>query len=338
MSSSGAGRAGNIWVGGYTDDMGGSAEGIGLIRRGDDGALEYIGLAAGIDSPSALRRNGDVIYSVGEGSNTVSAFRIRDRELLFLGSQNTAGGSPCSLEVAGNFLVVACYGDGVIDVHPFAPNGSLLRTSQSLDDSGRGPHEAQERPHAHAALLVDASTVLTADLGTDRVHIHRLGPDGLARVGAAQLPPGSGPRDLVVHPSGHILVLAELTNEVFALRKDGDGYAIAGSTALPGAERGDHAAGLVLSADGRFAYSGLRGSDLVAVISVSEDGATLQPVTSVYCGGGWPRHLVSDGDALYVANQLSNSVSTFLLGSDGVPALQGSIAVPSPTYLLPHAG
>lgn len=335
MSSDGAGRAANIWVGGYTDDMGGSALGIGRIRRGEDGRLDFAGLAAGIDSPSFLHRHGDVIYAVGEGNNTVSAFRVRDTELLFLGSQDTAGGSPCSLTIAGGFLVAACYADGVIDVHPLAPNGSLLRTSQSLDDSGRGPHGAQERPHAHDAVQVDDRTVLTADLGTDRVHIHRLSADGLARVGAVQLPAGSGPRDLVVHPSGNVLLLAELSNEVFVLRGSGDGYEVAGSVALPGAERGDHAAGLALSSDGRFAFAGLRGSDLISVVSVGEDGVVLAPVTSVYCGGGWPRHLAVDGDELYVANQLSNSVSTFTVGDDGVPAFRGSIHVPSPAYLLP---
>ena len=56
---------------------------------------------------------------------------------------------------------------------------------------------------------------------------------------------------------------------------------------------------------------------------------------SVGSGGGWPRHLVIDGEYLRVANQLTNSVVSFTLGVDGLPVLHSSLVVQSPTYLLP---
>ncbi len=324
----------NIWVGGYTDDMGGSAQGIGLIRRAADGTLDFAGLAAGIDSPSFLARGGDLIYATGEGNDTVSAFRERDGELLFLGSQGTAGGTPCSIGITTDlrFAIVACYADGAVGVHPLAPNGSLHRTAQSLDDSGHGPHEAQDRPHAHAAVQVDDSTVLTADLGTDRVHVHRLAADGLVRTSAVQFPPGSGPRDIVAHPSGKVLVLAELSGEVFLLARSGDAFSITGKAPLPGAVAGNHSAGLVLAPDGRRAYACVRGSDLVSSVDIGAEG--ISPGLSVSSEGSWPRHLAMDDRFLHVANQFSNSVSTFTIDDDGLPVFTASISVPSPTYLL----
>ena len=129
-------------------------------------------------------------------------------------------------------------------------------------------------------------------------------------------------------------MLAELSHEVFVLKREGDTLAILGSVALPGAEEGDHAAAIALSSDGRFAYAGLRGSDNIAALAVSEDGATLTPIGAVWSGGGWPRHLVIDGEYLRVANQLTSSVVTFTLGEDGMPVQHSTLSVPSPTYLL----
>jgi 6-phosphogluconolactonase (cycloisomerase 2 family) len=266
----------------------------------------------------------------------VSAYRIAGSELHFLGVQDTAGEVPCALAVLGDrvALAVACYGDGTVDVHPIAPDGSLGKTGQSLRGEGKVSRINQDGPHAHAVLQLDADTVLTTDLGTDDVYIHSLQGDLLTRTGSLRFPEGTGPRDLLLHPTGLIWMLAELSHEIFVIRRDGDSLAIAGSVALPGAEGGDHAAALALSSNGRFAYTALRGSDNIAVLAVGDDGATLTPVGSVWSGGGWPRHLVIDGEFLRVANQLTNSVVTFTLADDGLPVQHSSLVVQSPAYLL----
>jgi 6-phosphogluconolactonase len=325
-----------IWVGGYTDDMNGSAEGIAVLRVAPDGSLENHGLAVAADSPSFLASSGDTLYAAGEGARVVTAYRIAGDELHFLGSADAAGELPCALAVLGDraALAVACYGNGTLDVHPLAADGTIGKTGQSLRGVGKGTRINQDGPHAHAALQVDATTVLSTDLGTDDVYIHTLEGDLLTRTGSLKFPVGSGPRDLLLHPSGLVYLLSELSSEVFVLERAGEGYAIRGKVPLPGAAEGDHAAALALSADGRFLYSALRGSDNIAVLSVSDAGGTLSPVGAVWSGGGWPRHLVMDGAYLRVAHQLTSSVTTFTLGSDGLPVEHSSLAVQSPTYLL----
>ena len=325
-----------IWVGGYTDDMNGSATGIGVLGVAADGSLKDHVLAAAADSPSFLASSGDTVYAAGEGARIVSAYRIAGNELHLLGLRDTAGELPCALAVLGDreALAVACYGDGTVDVHPIARDGSLGKTGQSLRGVGKVSRINQDGPHAHAALQIDEHSVLTTDLGTDDVYIHSLHGDLLTRTGSLRFPKGTGPRDLFLHPSGLIWMLAELSHELFVLTRDGDELTILASVALPGAEAGDHAAAIALSADGRFAYAALRGSDALAVLAVTDGGATLSPVGSVSSGGGWPRHLVMDGEYLRVANQLTNSVVTFTIGSDGLPVKHSSLSVPSPTYLL----
>lgn len=326
-----------IWVGGYTEDMNGRSEGITLLAVLPDGSLELRGLATATASPSYLALSGDVLYAVGEGVPSVSAFRVTGDELNPLGARDAAGTAPCSLAVLRNrsFLVASCYGDGVVDVHPLAQDGAIGSTGQSLRGEGRGPRAEQDGPHAHDALQIDETTVLTTDLGADAVHVHALGADGLTRTGSIRFPAGVGPRDLLLHPSGALWVLTELSAEIFVLRREAGGFTIVGSVGLPGAEPGDHASALAISADGRFAYAGLRGSNRVAVFAVAEGGERLTPVDSVGSGGGGPRHLVMDGDRLRVANQLTDSVVTFGIGADGIPVPQSSLTVPSPTFLLP---
>jgi len=325
-----------IWVGGYTDEMNGSANGIQVLGVAEDGSLEDHGLAVAADSPSFLVSSGDVVYAAGEGARVVSAYRVVGNELHFLGLQNTAGELPCALAVLGDrvALAVACYGDGTVDVHPIAPDGLLGKTGQSLRGEGKVSRINQTGPHAHAALQIDDHTVLTTDLGSDVIYLHSLDGDLLTRTGSVAFPKGTGPRDLMLHPSGLIWMLAELSHELFVLKRDGDSLSIESSVPLPGAETGDHAAAIALSSDGRFAYAGLRGSDQVAVLAVGNDGAELTAVGSVWSGGGWPRHLVIDGEYLRVANQLTNSVVTFTLGHDGMPVQHSTLVVRSPTYLL----
>jgi 6-phosphogluconolactonase len=325
--------ASRIWVGGYTEDLNGAAEGITLLGVAEDGSLQNHGVAMAVDSPSFLTKSGDVIYAVGEGGPSVSAFRVVGSELHFHGMQDAAGTLPCALTVLGDrsLLVAACYGDGTIDVHPLAPDGSIQKTGQTLRGEGKGSRINQDGPHAHASLQLDASTVLTTDLGTDDVYIHSFDGELLSRTGRITLPTGTGPRDLLRHPSGVVFVLGELSAEVIVLGPD---LSVIDQVVLPGAEPGDHAAALALSVDGRFLYAGLRGSDLIAVLAVSEDGRTITPVGSVPCGGGWPRHVVVDGGLLRVANQLSSNVVTFSIGADGIPVKQSSCPAPSPSYLL----
>jgi 6-phosphogluconolactonase len=324
-------------VGGYTDDMTGTAEGIGLLLVADDGSLTSHGLAVAAESPSFLASSGDTLYAVAEAAQVVSAYRVAGDELHFLGLQNAAGESPCAIGVLGEraALAVACYGDGTIDVHPVDQSGAVQKTVQSLRGDGKSSRINQSGPHAHAVLQVDATTVLTTDLGTDEVHIHSFDGEILTRTGSVTFPNGTGPRDLLLHSSGRVWVLAELSHQVFVLEQGAEHYVIVGSFALAGAEDGDHAASLAISEDGRFAYAGLRGSDLVSVMAVSGDGATLQQVGSAWSGGGWPRHLVIDGEYLRVANQLTNTVATFTIGEDGLPVAHSTLTVPSPTYLLP---
>jgi 6-phosphogluconolactonase (cycloisomerase 2 family) len=309
--------------------MGGTAAGIGLARsRADDGALEYSGLAAPISSPSFLVGSASgVIYATDEAGR-IEAFR-RDRDRLEpIGGQPSSGDSPCHVSVTADRLLVSNYGSGSIDVFPVAPSGEIGPVLQTLHGSGSGPEPAQDGPHAHSTLV--GRTVLSADLGSDEVHVHTLEGGVLERVGTSRVPAGTGPRDLALL-GGRIILLGELSGELFAL--DDSGAIMATGALVTDWVPGDHAAALAVDGSARFLYSGIRGSNRIAVVRLAD----LTPIASVPSRGDWPRHLTVVGDFLHVANERSNTLATFRLDTaTGMPIPVGEpAAVSSPTYLLP---
>lgn len=319
------------FVGGYTADMGGSAEGIAVLESQDDGSLAHAGYAASALSPSYLLASGDTVFAASEGAARVEAFRRDGATLTHIGGADAGGLYPCHLGRFGDTIVAANYGDGTLGMLSAAP----VRLTATLAGEGSGPHAVQDGPHAHATFSLDDRTVFEADLGADRINIHVLNDGVVSRTGFFGLPPGTGPRDFRAHPSGYVYLLGELSLEVLVLSIDGDRITLVGSTPIPGATTGDHAAELSLSADGRFAFVGLRGSNLIATLAVSEDGGTLTGVTATDCGGDWPRHHAVDGDLLHVANQRSSTVASFRIRGDGTLVPVGkAIPVASPTFLL----
>jgi 6-phosphogluconolactonase len=322
-----------FWGGSYTAEMDGSSRGIARLRpRASDGSLEYLGLAVPTSCPSFVA-NGvhpGIVYATDEANERVEAFRRVGDELVALGGQPTSGKLPCHISATAEWLYVANYFSGTGDVFPLAADGTIEPIHQSLAGSGSGPRSDQDGPHAHSTLVL-GSVVLSADLGTDQVHLQRWNGAVLERIASTSFPPGTGPRDFAVAPDGRIYLCGELSGGVFELDRDG-GILRSGASVIDPVE-GDHWAGLAIDQAGRYLYTGLRGSNRIAVV----DAATLTPVAVISCEGDWPRNLWLQGEMLYVANEKSSTVTSFRVDpATGIPSPVGSPeAVPTPTYLLP---
>ena len=305
----------NAWlVGAYGPDMGGTATGVSRLVSRSDGSLAVDpGYALTLESPAFLAR-GETLYAALEGRGEVAAGDARF---------DTGGKWPCHIGVYGDTVVVANYFDGTVTV---------LGGATIQPETGNGPNPAQDGPHAHATVQVAPGVILSADLGADRIVVYSLAEGALNRTGSVALPPGTGPRDFLLN-GAYVYILGEHAHTITVARWTGTELALISSVPLPGALDTDQASALGIG-DG-FLYAGLRGSNQVSVLAVSADGSELVGVTSVSSAGDWPRHLVVDGAVLHVANQLSDSVASFALGSDGIPRLIAEPTVtPSPTYLL----
>ena len=98
-------------------------------------------------------------------------------------------------------------------------------------------------------------------------------------------------------------------------------------------------AAIRVSADDRFLYASNRIDDTIAVLSITEDGASLEPVEVVPAGGEWPRDIVlsPNGALLFSANQFSDSITVFRVdGESGRLTPTGKpYSVKTPSSLLP---
>lgn len=323
-----------LWVGAYTRNMGGLSRGISAVRV-TAGGLQLLGIGAPASSPSYLAHSPvpGVLYAVDEAGGRVEAFRREGEGIALspLGGRDTSGREPCHLAATRQWLYASNYASGSVDVFPIEPDGRIGELAHTISSTGRGPEPEQDGPHQHSTLAL-GDTVITADLGADRVDVHRWDAGSLVLDSSLHLPPGTGPRDLAVSPvAGRIHLLGELGGSLFTLGgerslrvlREGDS----------GASPGDHAAGLVVEATGRFLYTALRGSNRVVAI----DAETLRPIADLPSGGEVPRHLCLVGDLLLVANQGSGTIAAFQLDPrSGVPVPAGApVPVDSPTCLLP---
>lgn len=335
-----------VFVGSYTGDKGGEGEGIALLGRDPaSGVLTRLGVAARTPSPSFLARHPTlpILYAVNEleSNGTISAFTVAaDCSLTPLSVQPTGGSDPAHLAVTpdGRHLLVANYSSGSVAVHPLDAEGAPGERSDLLDLTGSGPDkDRQAGPHAHM-VRTERGEVLVADLGSDRLWRTRLDPVSgrLSSLPPAVVArPGTGPRHFLFSGDGALLLVGELSGTLSWHRPGADGSLELLGEALASETAGaNYPSEITMGRDGRFVYVANRGPNTVSAFAW--DGERAVRVAEVPTGGEWPRHMTLLGDHLYVANQVSHSVTTFRIDPDsGVPVAQGEpTAEPSPTCLL----
>ncbi|NUK23030.1 lactonase family protein [Streptomyces lunaelactis] len=347
MGDKGAGRA---FIGSFT-----SAGGRGIIAAavdGETGALTETGASDAVADPSylalAVASGGTVLYTVSEtAEGAVAAFDVAGASPRPIGVRvPVCGAGPTHLALASGHLVTANYGSGSVSVLPVGADGEPGEASGVLQHEGAGPHPDRQRgPHAHQVLPDPTGHwVLSVDLGTDSVRICALHPatGELTQHRETALRPGTGPRHLAFHPAGsHAYVLNELEPTLTVCRWDADTGVlepVAETPVLPeGAAGPSYPSEVVVSHDGRHLWAANRGHDSIAVIALDETRERAELVTTVPCGGHWPRDLALDptGRRLYAANERSGDVTWFDIDQEtGVPRRAGSIDVPAASCVV----
>lgn len=266
----------------------------------------------------------------------ITACRITQAGLTKLNAQDSGGSISgyATLDRSGNALLAInyCldapgrpYGSGAV-LMPIAADGSLdpIAAAISHRHCPLGPNGGrQERSHVHVVVpSPDNRFLLVADLGIDRLLAYRFDPArrtiSPAPAAVLALPPGAGPRHLVLHPSARWLYLInELDSTIAAVAFD----AVAGvlellqivSTLPAGFDAHNDACALDITPDGRFLYGTNRGHDSVAIFAVDQATGRLEARGHVACGGRTPRCLAVDpeGNFALVANQNSDTVAVF---------------------------
>jgi 6-phosphogluconolactonase len=313
-------------VGGYSGEKG---NGAGLTVLEDGNVVATVPA----ESPSWIARHPElpVLYAVAETDDgEVHAWRLEDGvPAQDLGCGKTGGSEPAHLAVdeTGRFLITANYSGGSISVHLLGPDGSIGERTDLVRHELHGEHPRQAGAHPHM-IRVTPGGILVIDLGGDAIYRYRLRDDGtLEQTNLFRAPPGSGPRH-GLRLGDRYYVTAELSGELLVFELDGQLAGVQPASAGRGPNQPSELAG-----NDSFLYVANRGPNTVSVFALGDGLPEYRTEVAV---GDWPRHIALDGGTLYVANERSHDVMAMTIDpGTGVPALVQTIAVPSPTVVLP---
>jgi 6-phosphogluconolactonase len=317
-----------ILVGGYSGDKG-AGSGVSVVQDGE------VVATIPAESPSWIAKHPSlpVLYAVAETADgRVQAWSLVDGQPAEpVGSAETCGAEPAHLAVdrSGRFLMTANYTGGSISVHRLGADGSIGERTDMVQHTEHGDHPRQQSAHPHM-VAVTGESVLVIDLGADLIYRYRLTDEGRLELQQTfGAPAGSGPRH-ARRVGRRYYVTAELSGDVLVYDERGTLL-----TTLPASKslRQNQPSELLADDDGRYLYIANRGPNTVSVFSLDADFPRFVAEVPV---GDWPRHLALDGDLLYVANERSHEVMVMRIDPvTGIPAVETTIAVPSPTCVVP---
>jgi 6-phosphogluconolactonase len=242
--------------------------------------------------------------------------------------------------------------NGSASALPVNADGSLGEVASVQEDAGTGPNPRRQRTAQAHGVVIDPTGhyVLVADLGADRIFIHRFNASTrvLTPFGSEILPPGSGPRHVTFHPNGRFVYLnCELSAQVFVFAwnaKMGQLHLLQTVSGYPADFSGKEeksSAEFTLSHDARFAYLSLRGDqNSIVVYAVNRHTATLREIQRIATGGQGPRSFAIDptGRWLLVTND-SDSVNELKVdrATGKLSTTQESLSAPKPATVIFYA-
>ena len=244
------------------------------------------------------------VSEMGDDSGVYSFWVLKDR-IVRLSEIRGMSPDPCHLlYIPGYYnqcgdpdngaLLTADYSGGTITLFP-VQSGRIKPATQLVHFEGHGPVvERQQAPHMHH-LVLHGNFLMAVDLGSDSIHVLRLFDSSvrpmcdnrlsrelrLEHIFDISTPAGSGPRHLVIDPSGsHFYVLTELSNDILVYSMPdftaADDRPVllqrlpVGDASFPEQAGGD----IQLSPDGRHLYASLRnGGDGLVICEVKPDGS-----------------------------------------------------------------
>jgi 6-phosphogluconolactonase len=256
-----------------TNDPGGNV--VQKFDRSRDGRLVAAGTFAtnGVGLASLGGRQGAVelsddeetVYATNAGSNSVSAFRVRDRGLDLIGTFHSGGEAPLSVdEHAGRVYVLNSGGTPNVTAFAAGRQGAL----RPIEDGTRDLPGADGA--AQVSVTPDGKRLVVSERLSNRLETLPLGRGG--RPGAPVISASSGttPFGFAISHRGDVIVSEAGTASVSSYRV-GSGGLLGVITPALALDQGG-VCWVAVSPDARFAYTGNAGGTISGV-AVDRDGS-----------------------------------------------------------------
>ena len=316
-----------------------------LFNRAADGTLTAAGSFAtgGSGTGRGLGNQGALVLSEGQrwlfavnaGSNEISVFAVKRAGLVLVDKVPSGGTRPVSLTVDDNLLYVLNAG-GTDNITGFTIGrrgklSPLPGSTRLLSGTGTAPAQVQFNPKGNVLVVTEKATNL--------IDTYTVGDDGLANGPFVQASAGVTPFGFAFDRRGRMYVSdaaggAPGASSVSSYRVSSSGNIQAISPAAATTETA--ACWVVISNNGRFAYTTNTGSGSISGYRVAKDGSlTLRDAdgrTGDTGAGSAPldMSLSRDGRYLYTLNSGNGTIGAFSVGSDGeLAAFAGISGLPA---------
>ena len=303
----------------------GANEVIGYARRAD-GSLTFLGVyptggagtGAGLGSQGAVVLSPDegLLFAVNAGSDQVTSFLVRHDGLLHLSTAPSGGARPVSATATDDVLYVLNAGSNSLAGFRIADDGLLVPVpawTRALSTGTSGGAQVQ--------FSRDGKFLAVVERGSNSFDVFAVNADG--SLGAPVRSPSAGPAPFGFDftPRGQLVVSDPGPRSASSYGVASDGT-LRPVTTLVGAFQ-LAPCWVVVTRDGRFAYTANAGSGSVSGFAVAADGAlsliTPGGVTGDVGQGSTPLDmgLSRDNRFLYVLEGATGTIAAFAVGRDG---------------------
>jgi 6-phosphogluconolactonase len=278
------------------------------------------GTGAGLGSQGAvvLDDHGERLFAVNAGSDTITSFKVNRRGLRLRDVEPSNGDRPISLTVKGDVLYVLNAGSDQISGFRIRGGGDLqplAGSTRSLSVAGSDPAQVEFNPSGDLLVVTEKAT--------NRIDTFRVGSDGRPGQLSSQPSAGETPFGFAFDRRGNLIVSEAFGGapnasamSSYAVSPDG-GIAPISPVVFTGQTA---ACWVVVTENGRFAYTTNTGSGSISSYTVDRDGsiALLEGVAADTGAGSAPTDLaLDDSRHLFVLNSGAGTVGAYRVRGDG---------------------
>jgi len=331
VTHQGAARAEESLAAVYTMSNASSGNRILAFHRAPNGTLTAagsfatggLGTGGGLGSQGGLTLSGNDrwLLAVNAGSNDLSLFGTDDDGLRLVDRVSSGGTQPVSVTIHRDLVYVLNAGSDNVSGFRLRPHGKLTPlagSTRALSGSGTGPAQVQFRPDGRVLVVTEKTTNLIVTYAVDEDG--RLGPP------QPQASQGATPFGFAFGHRRKLFVSeafggAPDASAMSSYRVNADGTLHLVSPSVPTHQTA--ACWVVVTDNGRFAYTSNTGSGSISGYEIDDDGAlTLLNAdgrTADTGTGSAPTDLAlsENGRFLFVLNSSTHNIGAFRIRSNG---------------------